>query len=81
VGLGTTRPLARAAARASDRSLFCVINGTTRGRHWSPAAARAELRRTAAGAAQCVDASHYSRLRHAHAVEMAREDVPVIVFQ
>jgi hypothetical protein len=28
--------------------LPCVINGTTRGRHWSPAAARAELRRTAA---------------------------------
>jgi hypothetical protein len=27
--------------------LFCVINGTTRGRHWSSAAARAELRRTA----------------------------------
>jgi site-specific recombinase XerD len=30
--------------------LFCVINGTTRGRHWSSAAARAELRRTAAAA-------------------------------
>jgi integrase len=29
-------------------ALLCVINGTTRGRHWSPAAARAELRRTAA---------------------------------
>ena len=31
-------------------SLFCVINGTTRGRHWSPAAAPAELRRIAAAA-------------------------------
>jgi hypothetical protein len=31
--------------------LLCVINGTTRGRHWSSAAARAELRRTAAAAA------------------------------
>ena len=30
--------------------LLCVINGTTRGRHWSPAAARAKLRRTAAAA-------------------------------
>jgi integrase len=30
--------------------LLCVINGATRGRHWSPAAARAELRRTAAAA-------------------------------
>src|SRR3954464_9313807 len=28
--------------------LLCVINGTTRGRHWSSAAARATLRRTAA---------------------------------
>jgi site-specific recombinase XerC len=28
--------------------LLCFINGTTRGRQWSPAAARAELRRTAA---------------------------------
>lgn len=31
--------------------LLCVINGATRGRHWSPAAARAELRRTAAATA------------------------------
>ena len=30
--------------------LLCVINGATRGRHWSQAAARAELRRTAAAA-------------------------------
>jgi site-specific recombinase XerD len=30
--------------------LLCVINGTTRRRHWSSAAARAELRRTAAAA-------------------------------
>jgi hypothetical protein len=30
--------------------LLCVINGATRGRPWSPAAARAELRRTAAAA-------------------------------
>jgi site-specific recombinase XerD len=27
--------------------LFCVINGPTGGRHWSSAAARADLRRTA----------------------------------
>jgi integrase len=32
------------------RPLFCVINGPTRGRPWSSAAARAELRRTAAEA-------------------------------
>ena len=33
--------------------LLCVINGATRGRHWSPAAARAELRRAAAAAGVC----------------------------
>jgi integrase len=36
--------------------LLCVVNGLTRGRHWSPAAARAELRRTAA-AQECGAAS------------------------
>jgi site-specific recombinase XerD len=61
-------------------ALLCVINGTTRGRHWSPAAARAELQRTAAGAGvRRRFAPH--QLRHAHAVEMAREGVPLIVIQ
>ena len=60
--------------------LLCVIKGTTRGRHWSPAAARAELRRTAAAAGvRRRFAPH--QLRHAHAVEMAREGVPLIVIQ
>jgi site-specific recombinase XerD len=60
--------------------LFCVINGATRGRPWSPAAARAELRRTAATArVRRRFAPH--QLRHAHAVEMAHEGVPLIVIQ
>jgi len=60
--------------------LLCVVNGATRGRHWSPAAARAELRRTAAAAGvRRRFAPH--QLRHAHAVEMAREGVPLIVIQ
>jgi integrase len=60
--------------------LLCVINGATRGRHWSPAAARAELRRTAASAGvQRRFAPH--QLRHAHAVEMAREAVPLIIIE
>jgi site-specific recombinase XerD len=60
--------------------LLCVINGATRGRHWSPAAARTELRRTAAAAGvRRRFAPH--QLRHAHAVEMAREGVPLIVIQ
>ena len=60
--------------------LFCVINGPTRGRQWSSAAARAELRRTAAAAGiRRRFAPH--QLRHAHAVELAREGVPLIVIQ
>ena len=58
--------------------LLCVINGTTRGRHCSSAAARAELRRTAAAAGvRRRFAPHQLR----HAVEMAREGVPLIVIQ
>ena len=60
--------------------LFCVLNGPTRGRHWSSAAARADLRRTAhAAGVRRRFAPH--QLRHAHAVEMAREGVPLIVIQ
>jgi integrase len=60
--------------------LFCVINGLTRGRQWSTAAARAELRRTAVAAGvRRRFAPH--QLRHAHAVEMAREGVPLVVIQ
>jgi integrase len=60
--------------------LFRVLNGPTRGRQWSCAAARAELRRTAAAAGvRRRFAPH--QLRHAHAVEMAHENVPLIVIQ
>jgi site-specific recombinase XerC len=60
--------------------LFCVVTGPTRGRPWSAAAARTELRRVArhAGVRRRF-APH--QLRHAHAVEMAREGVPLIVIQ
>ena len=60
--------------------LFCVVNGPTRGRPWAPAAARSELRRVARDAGvRRRFAPH--QLRHAHAVEMAREGVPLIVIQ
>jgi integrase len=60
--------------------LLCVINGPTRGRHWSSAAARADLRRTAVHAGvRRRFAPH--QLRHAHAVELTREGVPLIVIQ
>jgi site-specific recombinase XerD len=60
--------------------LFCVIDGPTRGRRWSATAARAELR------ALAVDAGVRRRfaphqLRHAHAVELAREGVAINIIQ
>jgi integrase len=60
--------------------LFCVIDGPTRGRRWSATAARAELRQLA------VDAGMRRRfaphqLRHAHAVELAREGVAINIIQ
>ena len=60
--------------------LFCVVNGATRGRPWAAAAARTELRRVAreAGVRRRL---RLHQLRHAHAVEMAREGVPLIVIQ
>src|SRR3954453_17655226 len=74
------QPWIEARAELSGGPLFCVINGPTRGRPWSPAAARADLRRTAATAGvRRRFAPH--QLRHAHAVEMAHEGVPLIVIQ
>jgi len=61
-------------------ALFCVINGPTAGRPWSAAAARTQFRRLANQAAvRRRFAPH--QLRHAHAVEMAREGVPLNVIQ
>jgi site-specific recombinase XerD len=60
--------------------LFCVISGPTRGMPWSSSHARIALRETAlkAGVRRRF-APH--QLRHAHAVEMAREGVPINVIQ
>jgi uncharacterized protein YbcI len=60
--------------------LFCVIDGPTRGRAWASASVRVEFRRLA------VQAGVRRRfaplqLRHAHAVELAREGVPLDVIQ
>jgi site-specific recombinase XerD len=60
--------------------LFCVIDGSTRGRPWAATAARAELRRLATDSGvRRRFAPH--QLRHAHAVELAREGVPVNIIQ
>jgi len=61
-------------------TLFCVIDGQTRGRPWTPAAARNHLRRIAARAGVRRRFVPH-QLRHAHAVEMARERVPLNVIQ
>lgn len=60
--------------------LLCVIDGATRGRRWSCTAARRELRRLAVQAGvRRRFAPH--QLRHAHAVELAREGVAVNIIQ
>lgn len=60
--------------------LFCIIDGPTAGRPWPQTGARAQLRRLAVQAGvRRRFAPH--QLRHAHAVEMAREGVPLNVIQ
>jgi site-specific recombinase XerD len=61
-------------------ALFCVLRGPTRGRRCSPAGIRTLLRDGArAAAVRRRFAPH--QLRHAHAVEMSREGVPLVVIQ
>jgi site-specific recombinase XerD len=61
-------------------ALLCVMHGPTAGRPWSPSSARTTLRDLAAAAGvRRRFAPH--QLRHAHAVEMAREGVPLTVVQ
>ena len=60
--------------------LLCVTDGPTRGRPWASDAARAQLRRVASKAGvRRRFAPH--QLRHAHAVELAHEGVPLNVIQ
>jgi integrase/recombinase XerD len=61
-------------------ALLCVMHGPTAGRPWSSSAARTTLRELAVAAGvRRRFAPH--QLRHAHAVEMAREGVPLTVVQ
>jgi hypothetical protein len=60
--------------------LFCILAGPTRGRGWSATAARGELRRLAVQAGvRRRFAPH--QLRHAHAIEMAHEGIPLPIIQ
>ena len=74
------RPWLTARVSLPVGTMFCVIDGPTRGRPWSSAAVRSELRRLAAHAGvRRRFAPH--KLRHAHAVELAREGVPLNIMQ
>lgn len=66
--------------RLPTGALFCVVHGPTAGRACSAPAVRSQLARLArqAGVRRRF-APH--QLRHAHAVEMAREGVPLMVIQ
>jgi hypothetical protein len=74
------RPWLAARLELPAGPLFCVIDGPTRDRPWSSANARVEFRRLAVQTGiRRRFASH--QLRHAHAVELAREGVPLNVIQ
>jgi site-specific recombinase XerD len=74
------RPWATARTELPVGHLFCIIDGSTCGRPWAPGAVRTQLRRVAVQAGvRRRFAPH--QLRHAHAVEMAREGAPLNVIQ
>jgi site-specific recombinase XerD len=74
------RPWPSARLELPVGPLFCIIDGPTRGRPWSSANVRVELRRLAAQAdIRRRFAPH--QLRHADAVELAREGVALNVIQ
>ncbi len=71
-GWETLRPWLAARAELPIGPLFCIIDGPTRGRPWSSAGVRVEFRHLAEQArVRRRFAPH--QLRHAHAVELARE--------
>ena len=77
------RPWLNARAELPVGPLFCIIDGPTRGRPWS--GARRVARASSAGSpprgrrAGAAFAPH--QLRHAHALELAREGVPLNIIQ
>jgi site-specific recombinase XerD len=74
------RPRLTARAQPPVAALFCVIDGSTRGRAWSAAAVRSEFRRVA-GRAGVRRRFAPHQLRHAHALELAREGVPLSIIR
>jgi len=72
-------PWSRSAVN-SRSDMLCVIHGPTAGRRREASAARKQLHRAAAGAGVSRRFAPH-QVRHAHAVEMAREGVPLVVIQ
>ena len=76
----TLEPWIEIRSRLPVDALLCVLHGPTAGRRWEPSDAREQLKRAAASAGvRRRFAPH--QLRHAHAVEMAHEGVPLLVIQ
>ena len=61
-------------------AFLCVIHGGTAGRHWEASGARKQLHHAALAAGVRRRLAPH-QLRHAHAVEMAHEGVPLVVIQ
>jgi site-specific recombinase XerD len=61
-------------------ALLCVIRGSITGRRWESSSARRQLARTAEKAGVRNGFAPH-QLRHAHAVEMARKGVLLVVIQ
>ena len=61
-------------------ALFCILHGPTRRRPWAAPAVRIELRRAAVAAGVRRRLAPH-QLRHAHAVELAHEGVPMVIVQ
>ena len=79
-GWEQVRPWLHARIQLPAGPLFCIIDGPTRGRPWSSASVRREFRQVAARAGiRRRFAPH--QLRHAHALELAREGVPLNIIQ
>src|SRR5689334_12574845 len=77
---GQLDPWLKARRQLPIGAVLCVIHGPTAGRRWEASAARKQLHRAAAAAGvRRRFAPH--QLRHAHAVEMAHEGVPLVVIQ
>ena len=79
-GFEHIQPWLEAREKMPVGPLFCVLDGRTRGRAWSAGAAREALYlRAARAGVRRRFAPH--QLRHAHAIELAREGVPLNIIQ